>query len=146
METESLRTVTSNGYEEIELAVDSGATETVIGEAMLDSISTKAGRKGVRYENATGDIVQNLGQKEFVAVTDDTEMVRSMTAQVAEGVTKGLLSVIKSMDAGNRIVFDSEGSYILDKETGEWTSMYMKDGLMQVKLWCRRLADDEAPF
>ena len=37
-------------------------------------------------------------------------------------------------------------SYILDKQTGEWTTMYMKDGLMQVKLWCRRLADDEAPF
>ena len=113
---------------------------------MLDSITTSAGRKGIRYETATGDIVEDLGQKDFVAITDDTAMVRSMTAQVAEGVTKGLLSIIKSMEAGSRIVFDSEGSYIMDKQTGEWTSMYMKDGLMQITLWCRHPAADEAPF
>ena len=43
----------------------------------------------VWYETATGDIVENKGQKELVAVTDSS-MTRLMTAQVAEGVTKGL--------------------------------------------------------
>ena len=100
----------------------------------------------MRYETATGDIVDKLGQKEFVAVTNDTEMTRSMTAQVAEGVTKGLLSVVEAMDAGNRVVFDSDGSYIVDKQTGEWTAMYKKDGLMQIKLWCRKPTEDETPF
>ena len=113
---------------------------------MLGSIKSSTGRKGVRYETATGDIVENLGQKDFVAVTDDTAMTRSMTAQVAEGVTKGLLSVVKAMDAGNRVVFDSDGSYILDKQTGEWTEMYKKDGLMQIKLWCRKPTEEETPF
>ena len=88
MDAEPICKITESGFEEIELAVDSGATETVVGEKMLSSINTKSGRKGVRYETATGDIVENLGQKEFVSVTDDTEMTRSMTAQVAEGVTK----------------------------------------------------------
>ena len=134
MDAEPICKITESGFEEIELAVDSGATETVVGEKMLSSINTKSGRKGVRYETATGDIVENLGQKEFVSVTDDTEMTRSMTAQVAEGVTKRLLSVIKAMEAGNRVVFDEDGSYIVDKQTGEWTSMYKKDGLMQIKL------------
>ena len=119
MEPEAICAVTQGGFEEIELAVDSGATETVIGERMLGSIKASTGRKGVRYETATGDIVGNLGQKDFVAITDDTAMTRSMTAQVAEGVTKGLLSVVKAMDAGNRVVFDSDGSYIVDKQTGD---------------------------
>ena len=84
METEYIRAVTSNWFEDIELAVDSGATETVIGESNLDSIKTSTGRKCIRYETAMGDIVENLWQKDFVAVTDDTAMVRSMTAQVAD--------------------------------------------------------------
>ena len=56
---------------------------------MLGSINASTGRKGVRCETAAGDIVENLGQKDFVAITDDTAMTRSMTAQVAEGVTRG---------------------------------------------------------
>ena len=80
MDTEPVCKVTESGFEETELAVDSGATETAVGETMLASISTKSGKKGVRYETATGDTVDNLGQKEFVAVTDDTEMTRSVTA------------------------------------------------------------------
>ena len=44
------------------------------------------------------------------------------------------LSVIKAMEAGSRVVLDEDGSYIVDKQTGEWTSMYKKDGLMQIKL------------
>ena len=56
-------------------------------------------------------------------------MVRSMTAQVAEGVTKGLLSVIKSMDAGNRVVFEGGYGFIENKKTKHKKWLEAKEGL-----------------
>ena len=47
-----------------------------------------------------------------------------MTVQVAD-VNKGLLSVRKAAAAGNRVVFDEDGSFIEDKRTGE--KMWLKD-------------------
>ena len=44
------------------------------------------------------------------------------------------------------MVFDSDSSYVEDKETGEWTEMVRKDGLMVMKMWVRRAARDEVPF
>ena len=81
-------------------------------------------------------IVENKGQKKFVAVTY-SNMTRLMTAQVAEGVTNGLLSVIKAMDAGNRVVFDSEGSYILGKSSAEWMTMRDDGKMFLLKLWVK---------
>ena len=55
-----------NEWEEIEMAVDSGATETVVGEDMLTSIETVAGeafKKGVQYEVASGTLIPNVGEK-----------------------------------------------------------------------------------
>ena len=46
-------------WEEIEMVVDSGATEIVVGESMLKNIDTKEGsayRRGVQYEVASGDL------------------------------------------------------------------------------------------
>ena len=53
-------------WEEIELAVDSGATETVIGESMISSIETKPGeasRRGAKYEVADGNIIKKPRRK-----------------------------------------------------------------------------------
>ena len=76
------------------------------------------GRSGVEYEVADGSKIPNLGQKEFLAWTDEGDR-RRMKVQVTE-VNKALLSVSRIVQAGNRVVFDEEGSYIEDKTTGEW--------------------------
>ena len=81
-------------WEEIEMAVNSGATETVVGENMLKNIDTKEGsayKRGVQYEVASGDLIPNLGEKHFVGVCENGE-TRTMTAQVCD-VNKALLSV-----------------------------------------------------
>ena len=47
-----------DGWEENEFALDSGATETVMGEDMLSSVEIKEGaasKRGVEYEIATRD-------------------------------------------------------------------------------------------
>ena len=57
-------------WEEIEMAVDSGATETVVGEDMIKGVETKLGeatRRGVQYEVASGELIPNLGEKNFLA-------------------------------------------------------------------------------
>ena len=57
-------------WEEVEMAVDSGATETVVGEDMIKGVETKEGeaaRRGVQYEVASGELIPNLGEKSFLA-------------------------------------------------------------------------------
>lgn len=59
-----------------------------------------------------------------------------MTAQVCE-VNKALLSVSKMVRAGNRVVFEEEGSYVEDRTSGE--RMYMNEvgGMYMLKLWVK---------
>ena len=97
----------------------------MISEDMLPNIPIKQGnasRRGVQYEVAHGVRIPNLGDKKFQGYSEEGT-VRSITTQVCE-VNKGLLSVRKVVEAGNRVVFDSKGSYIEDKKTHE--RMYMR--------------------
>ena len=96
----------THGWEEIEMVVDSGATETVVSEEMIKSIETQPGeamKRGVRYEVASGDLIPNLGEKSFTAVGEEGQE-RAIKAQVCE-VNKALLSVHRMVQAGNTVVF-----------------------------------------
>jgi len=140
VEPETVKAVVEDGgWEEVEFALDSGATETVMAEDMLSSVDTKEGpasRRGVEYEIATGELIPNLGEKKFTAVSEEG-VTRTITAQVC-AVNKALMSVKKVMKAGNRVVFDDDGSYVEDKATGE--KIWAKDdgGMFMVKLWVRK--------
>ena len=51
-------------WEEVKLAVDSGATETVIPPDILEDVELRQGaphRRGVEYEVANGVQIPNLG-------------------------------------------------------------------------------------
>ena len=126
-------------WEEIEMAVDSGATETVVNEDDLPSIEVKAGaasRRGTEYEVANGIRIPNLGEKKLVAVTEEGSL-RSLTAQVCD-VNKPLFSVRKVMAGGSRVVFDEDGSYIESKATGERTWLKESGGMFMLKMWVRK--------
>lgn len=123
-------------WEEIELAVDSGATETAIGEVMVAAVETKEGeasRRGVMYEVADGTMIPNQGEKRFKAESEEG-VQRTLTAQVA-GVNKALLSVSKVVKASNRVVFDGEGCYIEDKKTGDKMWLRESGGMFMLKMW-----------
>ena len=48
------------------MAVDSGATETVVSDDMINAVETVPGeamKKGVRYEVASEDLIPDLGEK-----------------------------------------------------------------------------------
>jgi len=144
IEPEGFNEIEEKGeWEEIEMAVDSGATETVLGEDDLESIEIKEGaasRRGTEYEVANGVRIPNLGEKRFIAYTEEGS-VRSITAQVC-GVNKPLLSVRKVMAGGRRVVFDDDGSYIESKATGERTWLKESGGMFMLKMWVQR----QAPF
>ena len=121
-------------WEEIEVALDSGATESVCAEDMLTNVETVEGeaqKRGVQYEVADGTLIPNLGEKRFVAV-NELGIQRHMTMQVCE-VSKALMSASKVVKARNRIVLDEE-SYVEDKETGDRMPLKEEGGMYIMKL------------
>jgi hypothetical protein len=126
-------------WEEIELAVDSGATETVVGEDMLLSVQTTEGeafKRGVEYEVASGTTIPNLGEKCFVAVAEEGQR-KKMRAQVC-AVNKALLSVSRMVQAGNRVVFEQSGSYVEDLHSGEKMYIVEKGGMYMLNMWVEK--------
>jgi hypothetical protein len=53
-------------------------------------------------------------------------------------VNQGLLSVSKAVAAGNKVVFDTDGSYIENKVSGTRTWMHAEGGMYTIKMWVRR--------
>ena len=112
------------------MAVDSGASESVVSEDMLTGVETVEGyakKKGIQYEVADGTLIPNLGEKKFVAVSD-AGVTRQMKAQVCE-VNKALLSVHRCVQAGSRVVFAASGSYVQDETSGETMPLTEKGGM-----------------
>ena len=66
---EEINSIGSDGWEEFEMAVDSGASETVVGPDMICSADIKEGaacKRGVVYEVANGVRIEKLGEKTFI--------------------------------------------------------------------------------
>jgi len=125
-------------WEEIEMAVDSGASESVVNEEQLSGVETlegKAKKMGVQYEVADGTLIPNLGEKKYIAVSD-TGVARHMKSQVCE-VNKALLSVHRCVQAGNKVVFAASGSYIEDEASGEVMPLQEKGGMYMLRLWVK---------
>ena len=133
-----LNTVKVDGWEQFEMAVDSGASETVIGEDMVVTAELKeseGSRNGVEYKVANGDSIPNLGEKRFSAYTQEN-VGRNFKAQVC-AVKQGLLSVKKMVAEGHRVVFDPSGSYIEDVVSYERMSLKERSGMYFLSLWTR---------
>ena len=124
------------GWEEIMIAVDSGATETVIGETQAKTIpTTRSSKPGIKYALANGELVDNEGEKNMVICSIEG-VSRSIAAQVTE-VNKPLLSVSKMVKAGYTVTFSPEGSHIYDGYTGETMSLEEKNGLFMLRAWAQ---------
>ena len=123
-------------WEVIEMAVDSGASETVIPEEMIQAAKlqpSEASKRGVQYEVANGQRIPNLGQKAFQGMSDEG-VLRGVTAQVCD-VNKPLLSVSRLVKAGNTVVFGADGAYVEDNATQERMWLHESGGMYMLKLW-----------
>ena len=65
VEPDVIKAVTENGWEEIEMAVDTAATEAVVGEEMLESVETKEGAAKRRGIQRIRNIDTKLGGKDI---------------------------------------------------------------------------------
>ena len=154
LEEEGMQPVCLAGqeWERIELTVDSGAAETICPASMACSIATTPGPKkaqGVNYTCAGGRRLPNLGEKKCMMSTSESRAIRGLTMQVAD-INRPLLSVAKAVDAGNRVIFDREWSYIEDCTTGERTTIQRQGGLYVLEAWVKGKSESDknpaAPF
>ena len=118
-------------------------------EYAIDQIEKS--RAGVCYASATGEPIPNLGEQKLpLAIVEGS--LRAMTFQVAP-VAKPLGSVQRICAAGHTVVFDSEGSYIVNKQIGEFNWLRNCNGNFMLDVWVPPAAIDpymmgknEAPF
>ena len=101
----------------IELTIDSGAAEHVVGPQDLPHIPMAPSRKHVQYTMANGHKTSNRGEQQVMAVTEGGQEI-TFKAQVTD-VHRPLMSVSRICDKGNRVVFESQGGYIESLATGE---------------------------
>ena len=71
-------------WRKLQITVDSGATETVIGKGQVPEVMVEDGfgsKNGVEYEVANGVSIPNIGEQHLVIRTGDGKL-RALTAQV----------------------------------------------------------------
>lgn len=132
-------------WQPLTMVVDSGAAETVIPHTMVMDHpihDTQASLSGACYASATGDPIPNLGEQTLPLCTLEGTL-RSMRFQAAP-VQKPLGSVYRMCQAGHRVVFDVEGSYIMNKITGEVNWLREEDGNYMLDTYVMPMAELEA--
>ena len=119
----------------VSMAVDSGACETVAdpGQIPCEVKETDASRRGACFASATGEAIPNMGEMTMPVMTREGSF-RRMRVQAAP-VTKPLASVLRIVQAGHTVVFDSRGSYIRNKCTGEINVLREEDGNYMLDMW-----------
>ena len=127
------------------MAVDCGACDNVISPEYVpghDVRETMASRNGAGFVSASGDPIPNPGQIDLPMITREKSL-RKMAMQAAS-VDKPLASDKKICDAGHLVLFDSEGSYIYNKETGEVNHLRGESGNYMLDLWIPPSATPDA--
>ena len=124
-------------WETIDLMVASGASETVMPEGAIRSVTTKpndASIRGVEYEVANGQRIPNLGEKVIDGETDIEGRRTTFKVQVCE-VSKPLMSVKRLVESGHSVHFDQDGGRITDQKTGKHIWLHEVNGMYHLRLW-----------
>ena len=117
----------------MEMAVDSGASATVISYDVLPTIPAEGPNPDIQYVIGDGTKIHHMGTNTFTAHMDNGQ-VRKLTATVTE-VNKCLLSVSNIVAAGSRVGIDDSGSYIESKATGKVIPLERRGGMYVLKMW-----------
>ena len=128
--------MTPGGWQLLSVAIDSGAAETVIPHRLVGQHpvrATESSRNGMCYASATGQPIPNLGEQCLPLITQ-VGTLRGMTFQAAP-VSKALGSVKRMCSSGHRVVFDEDGSYIVNKATGELNWLREQNGNYMLDVW-----------
>ena len=112
-------------FEILIAVIDSGATVAVMNPSTGASYKIEEGSaNGTEYEIASGDTLEDLGEKRMAVLTAEGTM-RGYTSRCAE-VTKSLQSVRALVNANHAVCFglgDGHDHLIINKVTGEISRM-----------------------
>ena len=122
-------------WEQLLMAVDSGATGTVVSENNATTIPTMATKSGIKYALANGETIENEGEKQMV-INSEEGVEKLMTVQVTD-VAKPLMSVSRLVNNGKTVVFEKGNSFIYDQANGETMYMEERKGLFMLKLYVK---------
>ena len=126
-------------WEEVKITVDSGAVDTVgprtLGKG-IPLLETEASKQRKFYRAANDTKIAIHGKKNICGYTAEGTKI-GMDVQIAE-VKKTLGSVRRICEAGNRVVFDEDGSYVENKSSGERTALQKEKGSYVLTLWVPR--------
>ena len=123
-------------WQVLSLAVDSGAAESVIPHTLIQDHpirETEASKNGSNYISATGEPISNFGEQRLPLISRKGS-TRSMTPQAAP-VDRLLGSVKRMCQAGHKVVFDIDGSYVLNKTTKEVKWLREENGNVMLDMW-----------
>ena len=123
-------------WRRIAIAVDSGACDNVISPDDVPEqqvMESSASKKGENFYSATGEPIPNLGDIKLPMIMREGTS-RGMLMRAAP-VSKPLASVKKICQAGHAVIFDEEGSFIINKTTGEMNWMREDDGNYMLDAW-----------
>ena len=123
-------------WSQISIAIDSGACESVIDPShvpYINLIQTVGSKTGDDFQSATGEPIPNLGALKIGMITRE-QTIRGMMFTGAP-VAKPLGSVKRICSTGHTVIFDDEGSYIINKRTGESNALREEDGNYMLDVW-----------
>ena len=126
-------------WEVIEVTVNSGAVATVGPKSVANAFpleETEDSKSGHEFYAANGTPIDNYGKRRIEGTVEEGHQV-NLTMQVTD-VVKVFGSVKQMVEAGNRVVFDKEGSYIEHKTSGKRTHMNEKGGGYTFNMKIRR--------
>ena len=138
-----LNALSSDGWHELEVTVDSGACDTVIPLGVIDHVQLHDSPGSLRnqaYEAANGSSIYNVGERRCVVGTSWESPPKIMHFQVAD-VKKPLLSITRVADMGFECVLGRRGGYLLDTQSGEHIPIQRKGSLYAMSLWVRDSRD-----
>ena len=123
----------------IRTVMDSGATDSVAPPTLAPHVSIAESPGSIRgqcYVSASAGRMPNMGQKVLNVQTNEGKNT-TVVYQVAE-VSRPLTSVGATCDRGNWVVYNSQGGFILNCQTGERTSFERTtSGIYELDLWMK---------
>ena len=134
-----VRPPSQDGWEEIEITVDSGACDTVLPSRMLPGVKleeTEASRRGEEYEVANGHSIFNEGEKRCIMMTRGSSTPKGIIFQVSD-VHKPLMWVGSMADAGFECLLGKDGGIMRDIDSGEMIPLERRGNLYHFKAWVR---------
>ena len=123
-------------WRRVSIAIDSGACDSVLSPEHVpdhEVHESVESWRGENFQSATGEPIPNLGDLRLPLYMREGT-VRGMVMK-ASPVTKPLGSVKKICQAGHTVVFDDEGSFIMNKNTGEVNWLREEDGNYTLDAW-----------